>query len=138
MFLNKCYFYCTLSRQTEFWNYPKLCLSEIGSAPFISDNQRSTVFAIKNRDLFKSKSEIHSINTKHGTDLHPPISNLTTFQKVTFYLGIKVLNYLPFSIKDLSHKEKQFRPALRRFLLTNSLYSLDKYFNWNLTKYLGP
>jgi hypothetical protein len=39
---------------------------------------------IKNRDLFKSNSEIHSITARHGTDLHPPISNLTTFQKGTF------------------------------------------------------
>ena len=43
MFLNKCYFYCTLSRQAEFPNYPKYCLSEIGSALFISDNRGSTV-----------------------------------------------------------------------------------------------
>jgi hypothetical protein len=65
------------------------------------------LFVIKNRDLFKSNSEIHGINTRHGTDLHPPVSNLTTFQKGT-YFGIQVFNRLPFSIKDLSHKEKQF------------------------------
>jgi hypothetical protein len=44
VFLSKCYFYCTLSRQAEFPNYPKYCLSEIGSAPFISDNRGSTVY----------------------------------------------------------------------------------------------
>jgi hypothetical protein len=45
VFLNKCYFYCTLSWRAEFPNYPKYCLSEIGSAHFISDNRGSTVFA---------------------------------------------------------------------------------------------
>ena len=45
MFLNKCYFYCTLSRQAEVLNYPKYCLSEIGPAPFISDNRGSTVYS---------------------------------------------------------------------------------------------
>jgi hypothetical protein len=39
----KFYFHCTLSRQAEFPNYPKYCLSEIGSAPFISHNRGSTV-----------------------------------------------------------------------------------------------
>jgi hypothetical protein len=93
---------------------------------------------IKNRDLFKSNSEIHSINTRHRTYLHPPISNLAVFQKGSIYSGIKIFNHLPISINDLSHKEKQFRPALKRFLLTNSFYSLDEYFNWNSTKDLGP
>jgi hypothetical protein len=60
------------------------------------------------------------------------------FQKGTIYCGIKIFNHLPFNIQDLSHKEKQFRPALKRILLTNSFYSLDEYFNWNLTKNLGP
>jgi hypothetical protein len=59
-------------------------------------------------------------------------------KKKTFCFGIKVFNHLPFTVKDLYHKEKQFRPALKRFLLTNSFYSLDEYFNWNLTKDLGP
>jgi hypothetical protein len=48
VFLNKCYFYCTLSRQAEFPNYPKFCLSEIVSAPFISDNRGSTVIGYLN------------------------------------------------------------------------------------------
>ena len=39
------------------------------------------LFVIKNRDLFKSKSEIHSMNTRHRTDLHPQTLNLTMFQK---------------------------------------------------------
>ena len=46
MFLNKCYFYCALTRQAEFPNYPKFCLSEIGSAPFISHNRGSTVVVL--------------------------------------------------------------------------------------------
>jgi hypothetical protein len=45
--MNKCYLYCTLSRQAEFPNYPKFCVSEIGSAPFISDNRGSTYVDMK-------------------------------------------------------------------------------------------
>jgi hypothetical protein len=52
VFLNKCYFYCILSRQAEFPNYPKIYLSEIGSAPFISVNVGSTVFLYQKSNVF--------------------------------------------------------------------------------------
>jgi len=35
----------------------------------------------KNRDLYESNSEIHTINTRFSSDLHTPTANLTTFQK---------------------------------------------------------
>jgi hypothetical protein len=45
--MNICYLYCTLSREAEFSNYPKFCLSEIGSVSVISHNRVSTVFPHK-------------------------------------------------------------------------------------------
>jgi hypothetical protein len=85
------------------------------------------LFMAKNREQFKSKSEIHGINTRytnswhqhkihqfmastqdtpiHGintgytNNFHYPSSDLTTFQKGTYYFGIKVFNSLPPSIK---------------------------------------
>jgi hypothetical protein len=35
------------------------------------------LFVLKNRDLYKSNFEIHSINTRHGSNLLPPTSSLT-------------------------------------------------------------
>jgi hypothetical protein len=96
------------------------------------------LFVVQNRELYKSNSEILSINTRNSTDLHQPISKLTTFEKGAYYFGIKVLNLLPSSLGILSNELKQFRPALKQFLLTNSVYSVDEYFNWNWTKDLGP
>ena len=71
----------------------------------------------------KSHIETHSINTRHGTDLHPPTSKLIKFQKGAFYFGIKVVNHLPSSTENLSREEKQFRLALRGFLLSNSFHT---------------
>jgi len=45
----------------------------------------------KNRDLCKSCSEIHNINTQFIYDSPAPTANLTAFQKGPFYFGIKVL-----------------------------------------------
>jgi hypothetical protein len=60
------------------------------------------------------------------------------FQKGVFYFGIKVFNHLPSSIKNMSNEEKEFKIASVRFLLMNSFYTLDEYFNWKLPKVLVP
>jgi len=51
------------------------------------------LFVATNRDLYKSKSEIHTINTRFSSDLHTATANLTTFQKGPFYFGINVFNH---------------------------------------------
>jgi hypothetical protein len=71
------------------------------------------------------------MNTRHNNNLHYPTCNLTVFQKGTHYFGIKIFNNIPSSIKNLAHDAKQFRTALKRFLLLNSFYSLEEYFNFN-------
>jgi hypothetical protein len=44
--------------------------------------------------------------------------------------GIKIFNILPHNIKDLANETKLFRNALKRFLLTNSFYNSEEYFNF--------
>jgi hypothetical protein len=44
-----------------------------------------------------------------------------------------VFNHLPPNIKSLSNEVRLFKPTLKRFLLSNSFYSLDEYFDCNLT-----
>jgi len=34
----------------------------------------------------------------------------------------------------MSHEKKEFRLALKMFLLLSSFYALDEYFNWKLPK----
>ena len=48
------------------------------------------LFVAKNGDLYESNSEIHDINTRFSSDLHPPTANLT-FQKDLFVLELKSL-----------------------------------------------
>jgi hypothetical protein len=87
------------------------------------------LFMVKNKDLFSSNSEIHTINTRHSNNLHYPSCNLTIFQKGTYYLGIKIFNKLPPSIKDQAQEIKKFKSAVKKFLFLNSFYSLNEYFN---------
>ena len=89
------------------------------------------ITVVKNIDKFKSNSEIHSINTRHGFDLFLPAAKLSKYQKVAYYSGIQIFNHLPQSIKCLSGNVKKYKTALKEFLLLDSFYTLNEYFDWN-------
>jgi len=89
-----------------------------------------SIFVIKNKLFFFTNCQIHSVRTRFKTNLHPPIANLTKFQKGVYYSGIKIFNNLPHNIKDLAYETKLFWNALKRFLLSNSFYNSEEYFNY--------
>jgi len=73
---------------------------------------------------------MHSIHTRFKTNLRPPTANLTKFQKRVYYSGTKIFNNLPHNIKDLAKEIVVFWNALKRFLLINSFYNSEEYFNY--------
>jgi hypothetical protein len=89
-----------------------------------------SMFIVKNKHLFTRNNQIHSIHTRFKTNLHPPTANLTKFQKGVYYSGIKTFNNLPHEIKDLANEPIQFQNSLKRFLLINSFYNSEEYFNY--------
>jgi len=89
------------------------------------------LFLVDNGDYFKVNSEIHNINTRNKSNLHPPVSKLSVYQKGTYYSRTRVFNSLPSQIKDLSHNRNHFKHALKNFLYFHSFYTLDEYFNCN-------
>jgi hypothetical protein len=58
-------------------------------------------------------------------------------QKGVNYSGIRILNNLPQSIRDLSSDVINFKQALKNFLLLGSFYSLNEYYEWNRRDDLG-
>jgi hypothetical protein len=62
--------------------------------------------------LFKSNSEVYISNNRHSFDLHLPVPRLTTYQKGTFYMGIRCFNNLPFEMKALVNNVKLYKIAL--------------------------
>ena len=89
------------------------------------------LFVVDNGNYFKVNFEIHNINTRNKLNLHLPISNLSVYQKGTYYYGIRVFSSLPSQIKDLSHNRSQFQHALKSFSYFNSFYTLGEYFSCN-------
>jgi hypothetical protein len=51
------------------------------------------------------------------------------YQRGVYYSGVGIYNHLPSAIKDLSNDTKNFKIALKKYLLHNSFYSLEEYFN---------
>jgi hypothetical protein len=76
------------------------------------------------------------VSTKEGhktSDLYLPTANLTIYQKGVYFSGFNIYNHLPTVIKDLSDDKSKFKLVLKRYPLHNSFYSLEKYFNTQLT-----
>jgi hypothetical protein len=52
------------------------------------------LFVVKNIDEFKYNFEVHSINTRHRSDLFPTATKLTKYHKGVYHSGIKIFTYL--------------------------------------------
>jgi hypothetical protein len=50
------------------------------------------MLVVKNKDDFKTNSDIHNFNTRFNHDLHIPVANLAVFRKGVWYSGIKFYN----------------------------------------------
>lgn len=89
-----------------------------------------SLFVVKHINMFKLNSMIHSINTRHCSDLHLPSVHLTNVQKGVYYSAIDVFNCLPAEIK--SGDIRKFKTALKVFLLEGSFYTLQEHFDREL------
>ena len=87
------------------------------------------LFVMKNKELFRSNQNIHSIDTRSNMKLHLPICNLTVFQKGVYFSGVKLFDHLPPHIKSLSNEVCSLKPALKKFPHSHSFYTIDEYFN---------
>ena len=89
------------------------------------------MYLVNNKHIFTKNLEVHNHDTRSANNFHLPISNLTKYQKGAYYTGIKIFNYLPTHIKNVANEIQVFKKTLKRFLLYNSFYSVDEYFNAN-------
>ena len=86
------------------------------------------VFVVKKIDDFII-SDIHSINTPHKSNLYAPLLRLTKYQRGVYYVGIKIYNYLPLKIKQLSSNINHYKEELK-ILLQGSFYTVEEFHDW--------
>jgi hypothetical protein len=103
-----------------------------GILPFYSQYIVSLMlFVVRNAHLYIMNQDTHGVNTRHNTDFHFPIVRLTAIKEGAYFMVMKICNHLPTNIKILSNRIELFKPALKKYLLRQSLYSLEEYFSYN-------
>jgi hypothetical protein len=50
---------------------------------------------------FQRSAYVHDLNTRHKYDLHMPNCNLTKYQVIVYYTGIRLFNNLPPTVKNI-------------------------------------
>jgi len=92
------------------------------------------MFVVQNNNLFSTKN--HNIDTRQRNVLYLPQANLIIYQKRAYYSRIKIFINLSLEIKNVAgNKKKVKKIALKQFLYTYSLYTLEKYFNQSWIMY---
>jgi len=91
-------------------------------------------FVIKNKDLFTTDNEIHTLCTRQHRNFHQPSVNLTKYQTGVFYMGIKIYNSLPSYIKNESNNYKKFGSLLKKLLCENAFHSLEEFHSYLKTQ----
>jgi hypothetical protein len=86
-------------------------------------------FVIKNKEFFTTNEETHIYGTGQCTDVHYLSVKLKKFQTGVHYMGVKLYNSLPTYIKTEINNAKIFELLLKKFLLKNSFYSLEEFYN---------
>jgi hypothetical protein len=87
------------------------------------------LFVVKNTDKFTFNSTVHSINTRHCSDLHLSAVHLTKDQKGVYHSGAKAFISLLPGIKSLAQNIGRFKSTLKKFLLKRSFYTIQEYFD---------
>jgi len=87
------------------------------------------LFVVKNKKLFSSIKDLHSIDTRQQSNLYLPSAHLKKYQLGPYYMGIKLFNTLPPFLKYESQNPVRFRSLLKKFLLNTTLYLLDEFYS---------
>jgi hypothetical protein len=85
------------------------------------------IFVIDNTSLFKTNSELYDINIRNKNNFHLSQPRLLIYRNGVYYMCIKAFNDLTSYIKELSDDKIQFKNIQKKYLLSNSFYSLKDF-----------
>jgi hypothetical protein len=79
----------------------------------------------KNLENFQTITDAHNLHTRCKHDLHVPNLNLTKCQGGVHIIAINLFSNLPPTNGSLNHDTHVFKPTLRYYILTKSIYYVD-------------
>ena len=53
----------------------------------------TSLYMVNKKPLFRKNWKVHNHNTTSANNFHPPLTNLTKYQKGAHYAGIKIFNH---------------------------------------------
>jgi hypothetical protein len=71
------------------------------------------MFVVQDKEHFSTNIESHNLETRQSNNLHTPQANLSTFQKGTYYSGIKIFNELTSNVKTVHGNIPTFKTTLK-------------------------
>jgi hypothetical protein len=69
-------------------------------------------------------------DTRQVNNFHFPPANLKKYQSGVFYMGVNLFNSLPLDLKKESNNLTKFESLLKKFLIDNTIYSLNEFLNF--------
>jgi hypothetical protein len=85
-------------------------------------------FLLSNLEIYKFNETVHEANTGQKLKLHKPSARLSGYQRGVYYRSISTYNRLPGVIAELVTNKKFFIRQLKKYLIDNPVYSLEKLF----------
>jgi hypothetical protein len=82
------------------------------------------LFVVNKKQLFTKNLAVHNHDTRSANNFHLPITNLTKCRKGAHYTEINTFS--SYYIKCVANKTQVFKSALKRFLFSNSFYSIEE------------
>jgi len=89
------------------------------------------LFVVKNLNMFKSNSVVHTINTKNSSDLYLPSAHLSKVQKGVYHSGIKVFKST-FKNKRFIWRCDEIQISFKKVSFGRFILTIQEYFDWNL------
>jgi len=80
------------------------------------------MFIVQNKKIL-TNTKNHNIDTRQRNKLQLSQSNLTIYQKESYYSRIKIFNNLPLEIKTVAGNQKKFKIALKKNVYKLILYN---------------
>jgi hypothetical protein len=85
------------------------------------------MFVVKNPNNFPTNSTLQCINTRYKIQLRKPTVHLSCIQKGVTYSAIGIYNSLSSDVSRLKNDKSKFKLALRRYLITHTVYSIEEF-----------
>jgi hypothetical protein len=82
------------------------------------------MFVIRNHNIYQANNAIHHICTRQFEKLHVSSARLSLTQRGVLYSSITIYNNLPHKIQNLKDNVNIFRHTLKKFLISNTFYSI--------------